>query len=528
MRILRAIWPLILSVTIIYWLNKPIGANPAIGKLLDPVSGFWANAEPADKDFTADLTFHSLKGDASVWYDDRLVPHITATNDYDLYFVQGYIHAYFRLWQMDLQTRAAGGRVSELLGPKALKYDREQRRKGMVYGAEQSLKAMEADPRSKIALDGYRDGINEYIASLRPADYPVEYKLMGFKPEPWENLRTTLLLMYMADDLAGDVHDIGLTYYLQNILSKEQVAFFFPEKISGSTPVIPAGTKFDPVSMQQAAVPEGDKWAKVDFKKTPEDNSESGKGSNNWALSGSRTRSGKPILCNDPHLALNLPSLWFQVQLTAPGINVYGVSLPGAPGVVIGYNDNIAWGFTNNYRDVKDFYTIDVVDNDHYRFNGENRTFDKRIETIKIKGGSEFIDTVRYTLHGPLIYDEHFKEPNGIQQPLALKWMALEESNEMLSLYLLNRAKDYDGYAEGISYFSCPAQNFIFADTKGDIAIWGQGQFVNKWKEQGKYIMQGCDSTTLWGSPIPVSENPHVKNPQQGFLSSANQNVTDT
>jgi len=528
MRYLKAILPLMLTVIIVYVLNKPIGSSPAIGKLLDPIGGFWASAEPADKDFSATISIKGVQDEIDIWFDDRMVPHINAKNDHDLYFAQGYIHAYFRLWQMDLQTRAAGGRISELLGDKALNYDREQRRKGMVYGAEKSLKAMEADPRTKTALDAYRDGVNEYISSLSSKDYPIEYKLMGFAPQPWENINTALLLMYMADDLTGDVHDIGLTYYLQNVLTPEELDFYFPEKINGSTPVIPAGTKFDSASLKQPPVPEGDIWAKVDFKKEPKGNSESGKGSNNWALSGSRTKSGKPILCNDPHLSLNLPALWYQVQLSAPGINVYGVSLPGAPGVVIGFNDSISWGFTNNYRDVKDFYAIDKKNDDTYRFDGINMPFEKRMETISIKGKPDYIDTVSYTLHGPVLYDESFKEPNGIQQPLALKWMALSESNELLSLYLLNRAKSYNDYVTAIGYFLCPAQNFIYSDVKGNIALWGQGQFVNKWPGQGKIIMIGYKSTTQWGELIPVAENPHVLNPQQGFVSSANQNVTDS
>lgn len=528
MRVLGAILPLVLTVVLVYLLSIPIGSNPAIGKLLDPAGGFWANARCVDKGYDLELNSTLIKDEVSVWFDERLVPHIEANSDFDLYYAQGYVHAYFRLWQMDLQTRAAAGRISEILGPKAIEYDRGQRRKGMVYGAEQSLAAMEANPLSKTALDGYTAGVNSFISSLSARNYPLEYKLMGFAPEEWDNMRSALLLMYMADDLSGDVHDIGLTYYLQNVLTKEEMDFFFPEKVSGSTPVMPAGTVFDPVSLSRPDVPEGELFPKINFIQQPEDKQENGKGSNNWAVSGARTASGKPILCNDPHLSLNLPALWYEVQLTAPGINVYGVSLPGAPGVVIGFNDSIAWGFTNNYRDVKDFYTIDVIDKNTYRYNSTATQFNKRAEVIKVKGGKDVIDTVRYTVHGPLIYDEDFKEPNGIEQPLALRWMALEKSNELLSVSLLNRAKNYSEFVTAINYFLCPAQNFIYADTKGNIALWGQGQYVNKWKEQGKYIMSGKDSTTMWGDLVPVSENPHVVNPEQGFLSSANQNVSDT
>lgn len=526
MRILRAILPLTLTAIIVYWLNRPIGSNPAIGMLLDPVNGFRANAEPVDKDFNTTLSFNGLKSNVEVWFDERMVPHITAANDYDLYFTQGYIHAYFRLWQMDLQTRAAGGRISELLGEKALKFDREQRRKGMVYGAENSLRAMEADPRTKTALDGYRDGINSYIASLAEKDYPLEYKLMSFAPEKWENIKTALLLMYMADDLTGKVQDIPLTYYLSHLLTAEELDSFFPDKIEGSTPVIPGGTVFGKPSLTRPQVPAGETWVNLPVIDTQQ--KETGKGSNNWVLSGQRTKSGNPILCNDPHLSLNLPALWFEMQLTAPGVNVYGATLPGAPGVVIGFNDNISWGFTNNYRDVKDYYAIDVIDKGHYRFNGVPKAFAKRVEVIRVKGKPDVNDTVNYTVHGPVIYDNSFAGPAGLSVPLAMKWMAHMESNELLSLYLLNRADNYSAYTEAISYFLCPAQNFIYADNSGSIALWGQGQYVNKWKGQGKYVMPGYDSTTLWGDLIPVNENPHAYNPMQGYLSSANQNVTDS
>lgn len=528
MRIVRAILPLVIAATVVIALSISIGDSPSIGTLLDPVNGFWQSAESTQKDFNADLSFQEVNDDVEVWFDERMVPHIKAANDYDLYFTQGYIHAYFRLWQMDLQTRAAAGRISEVLGEKALKYDRGQRRKGMVYGAEKSLKAMEAQPNTKKTLNAYRDGVNSFINTLSKRDYPVEYKLMGFEPETWTNIKTALLLMYMSDDLSGDVNDIGLSYYLSNVMTREELDFYFPNKVAGSTPVIPLGTKFAAPSLPTPSMPQGNVFPKLTFPSPPSESSYKGNGSNNWAVSGQRTQNGTPILCNDPHLSLNLPSLWFEVQLTAPGINTYGVSLPGAPGVIIGFNDNISWGFTNNYRDVKDYYTIQQLDGNTYQFNGKTVNYTKRIETIKVKGQTDFYDTVKYTVHGPLQYDENFEEPHGIAEPLALKWMALEESNELLSVYLLNRAQDYESFVNAVGYFLCPAQNFIYADTKGNIALWTQGQYINKWQEQGRFVMNGADSTTLWGQQIPVSENPHVLNPTQGFLSSANQNVTDT
>lgn len=528
MRVLRAIIPLLLTITLVYALNRPIGPLPAVGPLLDPMNGAWAGAEASDEDFNANLNLAELKQPVTVWYDDRLVPHIKAANDHDLYYVQGYVHAYFRLWQMDMQTRAAGGRVSEVVGAKALNFDREQRRKGMVFGAEQSLKAMEAEPRTKAMLDAYKAGINHYISTISFKSYPIEYKLMGFEPEPWTNIKSALLLKYMADDLTGATEDIPLTV-LRDALDSNEFALLFPQRISGSTPVIPVGTTFDKPSLQiPPAPPDSIAFAHLNVNDFVVEDIE-GKGSNNWALSGSRTKSGAPILCNDPHLGLNLPSLWYEIQLTAPGINVYGVSLPGAPGVVIGFNDSISWGFTNNYRDVKDFYAIQyTADSNAYIFEGKQMPFEKRVERIGIKGAADYLDTVRYTLHGPVMYENRFHGPGGLKRPLAVTWMAHRSTNEMLSLYLLNRAKNYNEYTNAIHHFQCPGQNMIYADRQGNIALWGQGQFVNKWKGQGRYVMNGTDSSTLWQQLIPMSENPHVMNPAQGFISSANQTVTDS
>jgi len=526
LRKLIAILSLIVTAALVYVLDKPWGGVPALGRLLDPVNGCWASAEPVSKDFTANLNLTGVKDDISVSYDDRLVPHIAAKNDHDLYFAQGYVHASFRLWQMDLQTRAAAGRVSEVLGDKALDYDRKQRRKGMVYGAEQSLKMMEADPRSKQMLDAYTEGINTYIKELNYRAYPLEYKLAGFKPESWTNLKTALLLKYMADDLTGYTEDIALTV-LRDMLNPEDFAALYPERLSGTNTVIPYDSIVQKASLKIPATPADTiAWAHLqadDFEKTEE-----GKGSNNWAVSGSRTKSGAPILCNDPHLGLSLPSLWYEVQLTAPGVNVYGASLPGAPGVIIGFNDNISWGFTNNYRDVKDFYKVKQVDNNSYWFNGVKTNYQNRVEVIKIKGKSDYNDTVKYTVQGPVMYDESFRGPGALKIPIAMCWMAHRPSNEVLSLYLLNRSNKYTDYTNAISYFLCPAQNMLYADKGGNIAIWGQGQFINKWKEQGRFVMNGADSSTLWGQKIPVAENPHSYNPAQGYLASANQTVTDS
>ncbi len=526
--IIRGYIILALSVMLVYMLDHPIGEIPALGPLLDPVNGCWTSAESVNKDYNASLKL-PIKDAASVWYDDQMTPHIKATNDHDLYFLQGYVHASFRLWQMDMQTRAAAGRVSEVAGDKALAFDRKQKRKGMLFAAENSLKAAEANPTTKLMLDAYTEGVNSYINSLKKGDYPLEYKLMGFAPEPWTSFKCILLMKYMADDLSGRTDDIAHSY-LRSILPKEQFELLYPDKISGASPVIPAGTVYNKPTLSKPVAPADSMafplYAITDFDAPRIE----GKGSNNWALSGARTASGVPILCNDPHLALNLPSLWFKVQLMAPGVNVYGASLPGAPGIIIGFNDNISWGLTNNYRDVKDYFEIKPVQGNRnkYWFNGKQVDYTIRAEVINIKGKPSFTDTVRYTLHGPVMYDLSYYERKSLKRPLAVCWMGHRPSNEYNAVYLMNRAQDYTDFVTAIQSFECPAQNMLYADRKGNIALWGQGQYVNKWKDQGRFIMNGWDSATLWKELIPMRENPHAENPAQGYLCSANQCVTDS
>lgn len=519
------------TIALCWLLHHPMGSLPALGTLLDPVNGALANSEADEPDFNRQTQIKGFHSEVSIRMEDRLVPHIYATNNHDLYMAQGYVHAYFRLWQMDMQTRAAAGRISEVAGAKALAFDRGQRRKGMVYAAERSCAAMEADTTTRMMLDAYTEGVNAYIATLHFRDYPLEYKLMGFAPEPWTNLKCALLLKYMADDLTGQTDDFPLTL-LRNQLGTATFNRLFPEHTSGSTPVIPSGTSFESPSLAPLPYP-GDSVAITDLGTTatayqPAENREDGIGSNNWAISGRHMAGGAATLCNDPHLGLNLPSLWYEVQLQAPGLNVYGVSLPGAPGVVIGFNDSISWGVTNNYRDVKDYYELSTTDKDHYLFDGQIQTFRQRIEVIRIKNAATVQDTVRYSLHGPVQYDASFDNPSGNRKLYAMCWMAHRPTNELKSLYLLNHAGSYAEFVAAIQYFACPAQNFAYADRHNNIAIWGQGQFVNKWNGQGRFVMEGKDRLSLWGADIPSAENPHALNPEQGYVASANQWVTDS
>nr|WP_184656390.1 penicillin acylase family protein [Pedobacter cryoconitis] len=519
----------IIPVLLAFVLNTKFGSLPPLLKFLNPFTGFWQNAEKMSISKQSTLQLKRTKDAVDVVFDDRMIPHIFAKNDHDVYYTQGYITAMNRLWQMDFQTRYAAGRLSEVVGSKAIELDRYQRRMGMVYGAENSLKGMMENPKSKAMIEAYTAGINDYIHSLSSAQLPLEYKILDFTPEDWTPVKCALMLKQMAAVLAIRSDE----FYMSNIMKKYGTAVtsdLFPDYPFREDPIIPVGTKWDfkPLSIPKAPVNPAE-TATTQIKTKPV---EEGIGSNNWALSGAKTASGYPILANDPHLNLTLPSIWYQVQLHAPGLNTYGVSLPGAPGIIIGYNKDIAWGVTNVAADVLDFYQITFKDDSHrqYKYNNQWKNTTMRLETIKIRNAKNEIDTVFYTHHGPVVYTkkpDKFKMADYVPTGNAMRWIAHDKSNEIMTFYELNRGKNYNDYRKALRYFDSPAQNFIFASSANDIAITANGKFPLKWKDQGKFILDGSDPANDWQGWIPNAQNPTVKNPPRNFVSSANQSSTD-
>src|SRR5690606_33953633 len=297
MKKLKAFISLVLLSFLVRALNKSWGSLPPLGKLLSPATGWANNLVNVDEPFLSDNDWGGLKEKVNIWVDDKWVPHVQAGNNSDIYFAQGYIHAYHRLWQMDLQTRAAAGRVSEVIGKKALNFDRAQCRKGMVYGAENALSLITKSEETKSMLDAYTAGVNEYIASLDKKNYPIEYKLMDFAPEPWTNLKTALMLKNMADDLTGSVDDYGLTAARQ-ILPDSLMNMIFPVEDTNSLTVIPdEALKNFSVKNHHPTVPDS-LIANLNFNEPSNETSENGKGSNNWIIQGSKTKNGAPILAN--------------------------------------------------------------------------------------------------------------------------------------------------------------------------------------------------------------------------------------
>jgi penicillin G amidase len=534
MRIIKFILSLTITFALIYIFDNRwvIGGNPLppLGKFLDPFHGFWQNIESSENPASIVLEIPGLKDKVTVVFDSLDIPHIFANNDEDLYYAQGYVTAAHRLWQMEFQTHAAAGRVSEITGEGKngviLNYDRTQRRLGMVYGAEKTLNMVNQDPLSKVMVEQYSNGVNTYINSLDYKKLPFEYKLLNYEPEPWLPLKCALLLKSMAQTLNMGDKDMEVTNALK-LYGKDIVDVLYPDRDTPEDPVVykPGSWKFKPVIPDTTPMALPEELIRITNKIPSQDPTT---GSNNWAVSGSKTATGTPILCGDPHLNLNLPSIWFVVQLHAPGINCMGASLPGTPTVIIGFTDSIAWSETNAQRDLVDWFKITFQDKkrNKYLLDGKWMDSNKRIEAFHVRDQVVFYDTVVYTRWGPITYDENFHAENNLNQ-YAFRWISHDASNEFVTFYKLNRGKNHADFMASLDSYDSPGQNFVFASVSGDVAMRVQAKYPARRKDEGKYILDGSKGFNGWQAFIPNEQNVMDKNPDRGFVSSANQYPVD-
>ncbi|AMP99725.1 penicillin amidase [Pedobacter cryoconitis] len=524
------IFPLVALGILIFALSTSFFKYPPLGKLLDPFIGVVQNER--DESLETDQMIHTgslFKDSVKIYFDKRKVPHIYAKNMEDLYQAQGYITASLRLWQMDFISYSAAGRLSEIFKDGFVDYDRKQRRIGMLSAAKASLTLMEKDPETKMVLSAYTRGVNAFINNLGNRLLPLEYKLLDYKPEQWTNLKTALIMKNMSGMLSGYEEDLNITNLIL-ALGEEKFNMLFPGMNQHISPLIndsliknnqALSYIHKPAYLDYSFISSSSIIAKSDY--------DPRLGSNSWVVSGKKTVSGHPILCNDPHLGLSLPATWIEMQLSAPGINVYGVTVPGAPAIIIGFNNNIAWGITNGSDDVKDWYKLKITDNyKSYEFDGKWLKLDYHVEPIKIRDQKTLNDTIYHTLHGPVVSDRKYTASQPDLVNYALRWQLQMPSNDILAYIKLNKANGYNDYKKAIRYYTSNILNFTFASKENDIAVVHQGNLPVKWSGQGMFLLDGTKSTHLYEKYIPYDSLPQVLNPLSQFIISANQHPTNS
>ncbi|HZO19051.1 MAG TPA: penicillin acylase family protein [Gemmatimonadaceae bacterium] len=526
-------------LVVLLWLGfRGLSPAPPVGPFLDPVHGVWAVARGASLAGRDVGHVPSLGTDVRVVYDDRGVPHIFATSVTDAVRALGYVVARDRLFQLELATRAAAGRLTELAGARALEVDRAQRGLGLPRAAERKLAGIDTTGMAWQVIEAYAEGVNAWIGSMGPEDVPIEYHLLGVRPSAWEPVQSIHLLNRMAWTLAYDDHELRMRQ-VEALVGREATDALFPRNSPIQEPIVPNGRReprVDVATLPPPRYPDA-REAKVvsELDRLRErlrltmtggiDPPTDAIGSNNWAVAPRRARNGRALLAGDPHLELTLPSIWYEAHLVVPGeLDVYGVTIPGSPGIIIGFNRDIAWSFTNVESDVLDYF-VEVIDDPRhptrYRLDGVWTPLDRRPETYRDKAGNVIaVDTTFYTHRGPLIREG--------QLWLSMRWTAHDTTNESEALARAVRSRSVTEWLDAMTMFAVPAQNGIVADRSGAIAIRSTGRYpVRAPGARGDRLQDGSSSASDWRGTIPVSRYPFAINPAQGFLASANQQPFD-
>ena len=481
----------------------------------------------------------SLGDSIVISFDEVDIPHIKAKSQADAYFALGYLHANQRSWQMEMNRRIASGRLSEILGGDTVKIDRFVRTLGIKRAAERQFDRYPVS--AKRLLQAYADGVNAGNAQLGWA-LPVEYFLTGSKPGHWSPTDSVAWMLMMAYDLGGNWHKELQRLELSQYLSTKQVWEVTPPNEPGE-PVsnmdfsklyrdlkvfhpTPGPAEAKPGNLPATELSQWDHFGGKD-----------GIGSNNWALSGKLSATGKPLLANDPHLGLSAPAIWYFAHLEAPGLNVIGGTLPGIPAVVLGRTDKFAWSFTNTGPDVQDLYIeqIDAKNPGMYRGPDGPLPFKVHQEIIDIKGAPSLTFIVKETRHGPVISDSYARAKRVIdadRYALALRWTALDIENQSIAgLLEMNRAIDLDQFKQALRKNYAPMQNVVMADTEGNIAYQAAGIAPKRQLHHGLYGVApapGWEKQYDWNGYVPFEQLPTSNNPEQGWIATANQKIIAT
>ncbi|WP_035846660.1 penicillin acylase family protein [Kitasatospora azatica] len=513
-----------------------------------------------------------LSAAVDVKRDAQGIPQIYADTPEDLFKAQGYVQAQDRFWEMDVRRHITAGRLSEMFGSSQVDTDAFIRTMGWRDVAQQEYDT-QLSPETKKNLQAYADGVNAWLAQHPGGrSAALEYALLGtvnsgYKPEQWTPVDSVAWLKAMAWNLSGNLQEEIDRSLLSQAFSPDQINQLYPDYpydrngtivqtgtvgTDGSyKPPAAAAANSGSPTQQGAAVTRGLQDISAKMAALPQLLGPQGQGigSNSWVVSGEHTTTNKPLLANDPHLGPGLPNVWYQMGLhcrtvgTACPYDLSGFTFAGLPGLVIGHNQSITWGFTNLGADVTDLYLEKVAGPDTYLVDGKDVQFQTRKETIKVAGGSDRVITVRTTNNGPLISDQSTEQqkvgtyaPVGNVAPdrgtsgygVALKWTALDPGRTMDAVFEIDRATDWAGFRSAASHFAVPAQNLIYADTKGNIGYQAPGNIPVRGKGDGTTPAPGWDSAYNWRKTyLDFKTLPWALNPPAGYIVTANQAVVD-
>ena len=534
---------------------RRIGLGVVIGALiltlLLVIFLFWSTRRPFPQT-EGTVRLAGLDGPVEVIRDTHGIPHIYATTTNDLFMAQGFVHAQDRFWQMDVWRHIGAGRLSEMFGADQVDTDAFLRAMDWEGLAERQYDRLSAEHRA--VVDAYAAGVNAYLADRSPAELGFEYTVLevvarNYTPEPWTPVHTLTWGKAMAWELRGNIdEEINRSLALATLGVEEVDALYPPypaghptivgydaaaEPSAPSAPVLAA-----PASLQRTT----DLIAGVDLVLGAAGD---GVGSNSWVVSGERTASGRPLLANDPHLASQMPSIWYQVALHCQPVtdgcpfDVAGFSFAGVPGVIIGHNARVAWGFTNLGPDVMDLYVerLHPTSPNEYEVDGEWVEMDAHTETIEVAGGDPVEVTIRTTRHGPVVSDhygplEDFDDAAGLDLPdryaIALRWTALDETAGLIEPVIgLNLASDWGSFRRALQTFDSPSQNVVYADVDGNIGYQAPGLVPIRRSGDGRYPVPGWTSEHEWDGYVDFDELPSLYNPPEGFIVTANNAVVD-
>ncbi|MEM4484330.1 MAG: penicillin acylase family protein [Sulfolobales archaeon] len=542
----------VISLILIILITMSLGS---VASLMNPYSGVWTEIGRGDFRGEVKISIKGLDGETVILFDKYMIPHIFASSDRDAAYALGYVHAYHRLWQMDIQRRLAEGRLSEILGISTLKQDIFMRIVGLYRSAVNTTKYLESSyPEVYSILKAYAEGVNKAIYDMRSSrELPIMFKLLGYEPEPWKPEDSIAWSLYMAWELTNFFEPLKLTY-LAIKLGPEDTNILFPihPYYADNVTVIPGNGSIDAMRINKdpeylRSLNWFSQWATgIDLSdqnltKQILDAIESildlsgekpaSIGSNNWVVGPSRSAVGGAMLADDPHLSLNIPAVWYEAHIKTPDMNVRGVTLPGIPFIIIGFNEYIAWGLTNTQIGVMDFY-LEKISNDSYYYKGEWRPLKIVEEPIKVKGYGIYTLKVNITANGPIMSTRG--------APISFRWVGNAGymnddsgiTRQSIAIYLVNKARSYKELIEALRYWDVPSQNWAFIDRENNYGIIIPGLFPYRSirlpdgdmvKVVGSRSILNGSGGYEWEGYIPYEQIPRIINPQRGWAAAPNQ-----